>query len=222
MQGIVKVLERLGKICLRARGGLFQPREEPRQLSRPRRRSNVLAHFLVEDDEPCRVALIVNGEIEERRCEVARVVYFAGRTGGVLHGVAGVEQDRELAVSLPAIAFEIAAFRACEKIPVHVTKVVSRRIGAVLGKLLAEAKLGRTMQAGDEAVHDGFSQQIERGYASQHFGIEETLHQPSLGRGTCATSCLRISSVSMPSDSAWKLRIMRCRSTGMARAVMSS
>jgi hypothetical protein len=79
-----------------------------------------------------------------------------------LHGVAGVEQDRELAISLAAIAFEIAAFRACEKIPVHMTQVVSRRIGAVLGKLLAEAELGRTMQASDETVHDRFCQQIER------------------------------------------------------------
>src|SRR6516162_9673973 len=29
MQGILKVLERLGKICLRPRGGLLQPGEEP-------------------------------------------------------------------------------------------------------------------------------------------------------------------------------------------------
>src|SRR6516162_6218817 len=209
MKGILKVPERLGKICLCARGGLFQPCEEPRQLSRPRRRANVLAHFLVEDDEPGRVPLIVNGEIEERRRKVARVVYFAGRTGGESHGVAGVEQDRELAVGLPAITFEVAAFCACEKIPVHVTQVISRRIGAVLGKLQAEPELGGAMQTGDEAVHNRFCQQIERGYASQHFGIEKTLHQPSPNRGTCATSCLRISSASMRSDSAWKLRIMR-------------
>src|SRR5215469_1684378 len=65
MQGVLEVLERLGKICLRARGGLLHPGEEPRQLSRPRRGANVLAHFLVEDDEPCRVALIVNSEIKE-------------------------------------------------------------------------------------------------------------------------------------------------------------
>src|SRR5215471_13628080 len=171
---MLKVLERLGKICLRAGGGLFQPGEEPRQLSRTRGGPNVVAHFLVEDDEPGRVALIVNGEIEQRRRKVARVVYFAGRTGGVLHGVAGVEQDRKLAVSLPAIAFEIAAFRACEEIPVHMTQVVSRRIGAVLGKLLAEAELGRTMQAGDEAVYNRFCQQIERGYTGQYFRVEET------------------------------------------------
>src|SRR5262249_7540766 len=209
VQGILKVLERLGKICLCAGGGLFQTCEEPCQLSRPRRRANVLAHLLGEDDEPGRVALLVNGEIEERRRKIACVVYFAGRAGGVLHGVAGVKQNRELAVGLPTIAFEIAAFGACEQIPVHMTQIVSRGIGAVLGELLTEAELGGTMQAGDETVNHGFCQQIERGDAHQHFGIEETLHQASLGRGTWATTCLRISSVSMPSDSAWKLRMMR-------------
>src|SRR5262249_33099874 len=90
VQGIPKVLERPGKICLRAGGGLFQTGEKPCQLSRPRRRANILAHLLVEDDEPGRVALLVNGEIEERRRKIARVVYFAGRAGRVLHGVAGV------------------------------------------------------------------------------------------------------------------------------------
>src|SRR5215469_9768262 len=209
MQGILKVLKRLGKICLRTRGSLFQSCEEPRQLSRPRGGANVVPYLLVEDDKPCRVALIVNSKIEERRRKVACVVYFAGRSGGVLHGVAGIEQDRELAVSLPAIALEIAAFGTREKIPVHMTQVVPRSIGAVLGKFLAEAELGGTMQAGDETVHNRFCQQVQRGYASQHFGIEETLHQSAPGRGTCATSCLRISSASMRSDSAWKLRIMR-------------
>ena len=81
-------------------------------------------------------------------------------------------------------------------------QIVSRRVGAVLGKLLAEAEVRRTMQAGDKAIHHRLRHQVQRGDAGQHRGIEKALHQLSFGRGTWSTSRFRISSASMRSDSA--------------------
>ena len=85
----------LRKVRARAGLGALQAGKEPRQLALARRRPNIFTHFVIEDDQSGRVALIVDGEIEKRGSDKARVVHlFHGRARGVLHGVAGIEQNR--------------------------------------------------------------------------------------------------------------------------------
>ena len=88
--------------------------------------------------------------------------------GGVVHGVAGVEQDGQQAVGLAAIALQVGALGAGEDVPIDVAQIVAGRVGAVLGELLAEAEIGRAVQAGDEAVDDRLGDQVEAGDAGQN------------------------------------------------------
>ena len=55
-------------------------------------------------------------------------------------------------------------------------QVVPRSVGAVLGKLLAKAEVRLSVQSGHEAVYHRLCQQVQRGDAGQHMGIEKTLH----------------------------------------------
>ena len=88
-------------------------------------------------------------------------------------------------------------------------QIISRRVGAVFGEFLAEAEVGRAVEAGHEAVDNRFRDKVKRGDACQYRGIQKALHHASLGRGTCSTRRFRISSVSMESDSAWKFNRTR-------------
>jgi len=54
-------------------------------------------------------------------------------------------------------------------------EVVARRVGAVFGEFLAEPKIRRTVQAGNEAVHDSLRYQIQTGNSGEHRGIEKAL-----------------------------------------------
>src|ERR1700722_1440932 len=105
---------------------------------------DVVAHFIVKDDEPGRIALVVNSEIEKRGSGKARVVHLAWPrgAGGVIHGIAGGEQYGELAVGIAAIALQVAALGAGKEVPIHMAQIVPGRIGAVLGELLTETKIG--------------------------------------------------------------------------------
>ena len=60
-------------------------------------------------------------------------------------------------------------------------QIVSRRVGAILGELLAEAEVRRAVQAGDKSIDHRLRQQVERRDAGQHGGIEKALHHASLG-----------------------------------------
>src|SRR6266851_8863851 len=62
-QELLKMMERLGEIRARMRLGLFEAAQQAMQLPLPRRRPNVSANFIVEDDQARRVALILNREI---------------------------------------------------------------------------------------------------------------------------------------------------------------
>src|SRR5882757_6870869 len=216
------MLQRLTKVRSCVRLCLFESREEPRELALPRGWPHILPHLVVEDDQPRRIALVPDREIKKRRRNKSRIVHLLRRPGRVLHRVAGVEQDYNLAVRLSAIALQIATLCARKQIPVHMAQVVTWNVGAILGELLAEAEVRRSMQASHKAVHHCLCQQVQRGDAGQHRGIKEALHQFSFGRGTCANSRLRISSASIRSDSAWKFSRMRCRNTGSVTDVMSS
>ena len=143
-----------------------------------------------------------------------------------LHGVAGIEQHGEHAVRLAAITLQIGALGAGKHVPIHVAKIVARRVRAVFGEFLAESEIRRAVQAGDEAIDDSLRHQIQAGNSGEHGRIEETLQhlfsQAFAGGGMCSSSRRRISSESMRSDSAWKFNRMRWRSTGVASAVISS
>ena len=54
-------------------------------------------------------------------------------------------------------------------------QIVAGSVGAIFGELVAETKVGRAVQAGDEAIHHGLGDQIEAGDAGQDGGIEEAL-----------------------------------------------
>jgi hypothetical protein len=97
--------------------------------------------------------------------------------GAELHGVAGVEQDREETVGLAAIALEIQLLAAGVDVPVDVAKIVAGSIGLIFGELLAEAEVGRAVQTGDEAIDDGLRDQIETGDACEDGGIEKALQR---------------------------------------------
>ena len=51
------MLQRFGEIRARVRLGLFQPGEQAVELSLARRRPDVAAHFVVENDQPGGIAL---------------------------------------------------------------------------------------------------------------------------------------------------------------------
>src|ERR1700680_3948231 len=88
---------------------------------------DIVAHLIVKNDQSGCVALIVNREIEKRRGGKAGIVPFAGPAWSccVVHGIAGVEQDGELAVGISTIALQVAALGAGKKIPIDVAQVVS-------------------------------------------------------------------------------------------------
>src|ERR1700676_3295818 len=61
----LEMMQRLGEIGARVRLRALECREEARQLARPRRWSDHIAHLFVEDDQARGIALVMNGEIEE-------------------------------------------------------------------------------------------------------------------------------------------------------------
>ena len=85
-----------------------------------------------------------------------------------LHRPAAIQQNGQLAVGFAAIALEIGALGAREDVPIDVTQIVARSVGAVFGELLAETEIGRAVQAGDEAVDHGARHQVQAGDASEN------------------------------------------------------
>ena len=174
MEKVLEVKQRLGKVGAGMRLGLLQPSQQAIQLPLSRGGPDIVAYLIVKDNEAGRVPLVVDGEIEKRGGRKAGVIHLAGRLSparGVVHRIAGVEQDGELAVGIAAIALEIAAFGAGKKIPIDMAQIVPRRVGAVLGELLAEAKIRRAMETGDEAIHHCPGEQVKARNAGQHGGI---------------------------------------------------
>jgi hypothetical protein len=58
-------------------------------------------------------------------------------------------------------------------VPIHVAQIVARRIGAIFSKLLAESKIGRTMQSGHKSIHHRFGNQVEARNFGQQRGVDE-------------------------------------------------
>ena len=143
------------------------------ELALARGRLNIVAHVVIEDDHAGRVALLV-GQIGQRRRQKARVIQLGDAVRAVAHGSAGIQQQGELRIGFAAIAFQIHALGAREDVPIHVAQIVAGRVGAILGEFLAEAEVGRAVQARDEAVHHGLGHQVEVRDAGQHRRIDET------------------------------------------------
>jgi len=168
--------EGLAEVRAGARLGELKAAEQPMELALARRRADVVAHFVVEDDQTSGVALILDGEVEERGGGEARVVHFADSVRGEVHRIASVEQNCEQAVRFAAIALQVGALRAGEDVPIHVPQVVARSVGAIFGELLAEAEVRRAVKTGDETVHDRLGDEVEAGNRAQHRRIEKALH----------------------------------------------
>src|SRR5258708_22477741 len=132
------MLQRLTKVRPCTRFCLFQSREEPRKLALPCGWPHILPHLIVEDDQPRRIALVPDREIKKRRRNKPCIVHLLWRTRRVLHRVARVEQDYELAVRLAAISLQVATLCARKQIPVQMAQVVNWNVSAIFGVLLAE------------------------------------------------------------------------------------
>ncbi len=175
LQELLEVAHGLGEIGAGARFGLFQTGHQTMQLALTRGGADIVADLVVEGNQPGGIALAVDGQIEQRRGEVAGVIHFVDAVRAKLHGVAGVEQDGQHAVGFAAIAPEIHPLGAGVDVPIDVAKIVAGIIGAIFGELLAETKVGRAVQAGDEAIDHGLGDQIEAGDGGEDGGIEEAL-----------------------------------------------
>src|ERR1700723_3137538 len=222
-QKLLKVTDRLREVGSGAGLGHFKAVQQPADLSLSGGRSNIVPDFVIENDQTRGVALIANREVEQRSGHIARIVDLGDPVGAEVHRIARIQNDREEAVGFAAILLQVHAFRTREHVPVHMTQIVARRIGAVLGELLAKAEIRRAVKARHKAVDDRPRDEIEARNLGEHRRIEKTLQdQAPFGGGTCSISLRRISSVLIPSDSAWKLSKIRCRSTGSASARMSS
>ncbi len=175
LQELLEVAHGLGEIGAGARFGLFQTGQQTMQLALPRRGADIVADLVVEGNQPGGIALAVDGQIEERRGEVAGVIHFVDAMGAELHRVAGVEQDRQQAVGFAAKALQIHPLGSGVDVPIDVAEIVAGSVGAIFGELLAETEVGRAVQAGDEAIDHGLGDQIEAGDAGEDGGIEEAL-----------------------------------------------
>src|SRR5258706_1142670 len=205
---------------------MLEPAQQAHKLALSRRGTDVGANFMVKDNQAGSVALILDGQVKQRGRGETRVIHFGDGVGRELHGVAGIEQHGEYAVRLATIALQIGALGAGKYVPIHVAKIVAGRVRAIFREFLAESEIRRAVKAGDETVNDSLRHQVQTGNSGEHGRIEETLQhlfsQAFAGGGMWSSSRRRISSESMRSDSAWKFKRMRWRSTGVASAVMSS
>src|SRR5690349_12389524 len=117
----------------------------------------------------------------------------------VLHGAAAIEQYRQLAIGLTAVALQIRTLRACEHVPIDMPQIVPGSIGPIFGKLLAEAEIGRAVQTGDEPIDHGASDQVKTGDSGKYPWIQETLKHGeapraySLGAGIASSNLLKMS-----------------------------
>ena len=152
--------EGFGEIGARAELGFFYGVRHAHELALPGGRLDVVRHVVGENDDARRVALLV-GEICERNRQVAAVIELGDVVRGVAHGRAAVEQERELAVGLAAVALQIHALSACEHVPIDVPQIVAGRVGAVLGEFLAEAEVGGFVQARHETVDHRFGDKVQ-------------------------------------------------------------
>ncbi len=59
-------------------------------------------------------------------------------------------------------------------------QIITRCVGTVFGKFLAEAEIGGPMQTGHEPINHGRGHQIQPGNGIQHGGVQQVLHGISL------------------------------------------
>ena len=151
---------------------LFNGVRHAHELALPRGGLNVVAHLVIENDHAGGVALQI-GQIGQRNGQETPVVEFGGPVRAVTHGRAGVEHQSELRIGLAAIALQVHALGAGEDVPIHVAQVVTRRVSAILGELLAETEVGRAMQARDKTIHNCFGNQVQVRDSGQERRIDE-------------------------------------------------
>ena len=115
------------------------------ELALPAGGRHVVADLVVENDDARRIALLIR-QVGDRCGQISREIELVDTVRPVRHRCAGIEQQRELRVGLAAIALQIHALGSGENVPVDVPQVVAFGVGAVLGELLAEAEVRRTVQ----------------------------------------------------------------------------
>ena len=197
------------------------------------RRRHPLDDVVVEGHDAHPVALL-HAEIAEAGGEEPAVVELGQLVAAEVHRLRDVEDGREVGVGVGLELLDVEPVGPRPEPPVDAPDVVARHVAAVLGEVDGHPEVRRLVQAVDEPFDDEPRGQLEATDAGQHLGVDE----PGAGRcggrvgrhgyicetgvGTTSINWSMIWSVVMPSDSAWKLRSTRCRSTGWARARMSS
>ena len=181
------------------------------------------------------IALVVH-EVGQARGQDARVVELGDAAAAVVHRLRHVEQHREVHVRLGFVLLDVVAVGPRPQPPVHAADVVARHVAAMLGEVDRRAEVRRLVQAVDEAVDDRARHELQVPDAREHRGIHEPragdgalrcpsaalIYIPERGSGTVSSRRSTMASVVTPSDCAWKLVMMRWRSTGCASARMSS
>src|SRR5262249_51295716 len=175
-------------------------------------------------------------QVGEAGADEAGVFQLRDAAAGELHRPRDVEQHRQVGVGVGLVLLDVEAIGAGIEAPVDAADVVAGDVAAVLGEVDRGTEVRRAVQAVDEPLDDVARQQLEVADPRQDLRIDEASsryglvgchhsrsgYMPLFGVGTAVSSSSMIESVVIPSDSARKLVSTRWRSTGCARARMSS
>ena len=191
----------------------------------------------VEGDQADAIALALR-QVGQARGQHLAVVELGDRAAAVIHRAGHVEQQVQVGVGVGLEFLDVEPVGAREQAPVDAAHVVAGHVGAVLGEIDRHAEHRRAVQAADEAVDHAARDQFEVVDPGQHRRIDEAFTRylardfsllstsapyiPEPGSGTVSSRRSISASVVTFSDSAWKLRNTRWRSTGPASARMSS
>jgi len=174
MDAFGETMEDLGDVGGTARGEVFELAEEDVEMDGGGAGRDEGADLGVEGDEADGI-LLADHEIGKRGGEVGAVFELGGAALGVGHGGGGVEEDVGLEVGLFLELLDVEAVGPGVGGPVEVADVVARGVFAVLGKLDGEAVIGRTVEAGDEALDDGTCDKVHALETGDRLGGEITV-----------------------------------------------
>src|ERR1700759_4074803 len=103
VQELLEVQKRFREIRARAEFRFLDPVQQTVQLSLTSGRRDVVVYVLMKYDETRRIALVVR-HVSNGRRQKLRIIELGDAMRAKSHGFAGVEQHRDLAIRLAAIA----------------------------------------------------------------------------------------------------------------------
>ena len=204
------------------------------------RRRHMLDDLTVERHETDAVALAMD-QVRQAGSQNPGVIELRDAAAAVVHRLRHVEQHREVHVRLGFVLLDVVAVGPRPDAPIHPANIVTGHVPTMLGEINRRAEVRRLVQAVDEAVAHRSGHEVQVPDTREHNGIHEARagnggrrvcaqqnsspipsYMPERGSGTAASSRSTRISVVMPSDCAWKLVMILCRSTGCVSARTSS